>query len=420
MGKARHLQAARAYCYNEHIMVEKQIQAKQKIVVVGGGFGGVHTAQLLAKESFTEVTLISDREEFYYYPRLYHTATGGSQGSSVIPLTKLFAHTPVNIQIGRVIDVKPEEHVVTLEDNSTIVYDKIIFSLGVVTNYFGIPGLAEYSYGIKSLPEVEELKRHLHAQLIAAHEPDLNYIIVGGGPTGIELAGDLGAYLKDMMRRHHIKHRAVHIDLVEAMPHLMPRLPKEVGRAIEKRLRKLGVKLYLNSKVEGANATDLTVNGKPIHSHSIIWTAGMANNPFFQETHFKFSPRKKVLVDEFLRAEGHKDIFVIGDNAETPYSGMAQTALHDAEFVAHNLRFEHENRPKLAYRAKDPFYITPVGAKWGSFVYKHFHFYGKLGWLLRDAADLRAFLYIEPAVAATEQWATEFQREDLCPICSTA
>lgn len=418
MGKLGHLQAARAYCYNTHNMVEKQIQSKQKIVIVGGGFGGVHAAQLLAKESFAEVTLISDREDFYYYPRLYHTATGGSEKSSVIPLKKLFAGTQVQLVTGRVTIISPEAHSITLEDKSTIVYDKIIFGLGVITNYFGIPGLAEYSYGIKSLNEVERFKRHLHAQMIAAHEPDLNYIIVGGGPTGIELAGDLGTYLKDMMAKHHIKHRAVHIDLVEAMPHLMPRLPKEVGRSIERRLRKLGVKLFLNSKVEGASPDELTVNGKPIRSHTIVWTAGMANNPFFAEPVFSFSPRKKIIVDEFLRAEGHKDIFVIGDNAETPFSGMAQTALHDAEFVAHNLRFEHEGRPKLAYRNKDPFYITPVGNKWASFVYKSFHFYGKLGWIMRDAADLRAFLYIESPAKATEQWATEFEREDLCPICS--
>ncbi len=401
-------------------MSDKQGGEKQKIVIVGGGFGGVRAALQLAKESFAEITLVSDREDFYFYPRLYHTATGGSEHSAIIPLARLVKNKGIELKIARLESVDSAGHTIMLDDKSTILYDKLIIALGVITNYFGIPGLAENSYGIKSLHEVEAFKRHLHSQLIATHEPDLNYIIVGGGPTGIELAGDMGSYLRELMRRHHIKHRAVHIDLVEAMPHLMPRMPKYIGRKIERRLRKLGVKLYLNSKVEGASANELTVSGKPISSHTIVWTAGMANNPFFTPDNFTFSPRKKILVDEFLRAEGQKDIFVIGDNAETKNSGMAQTALHDADFVVHNLRFEREGRPKLAYRAKEPFYITPVGRRWASFVWKSMHFYGWAGWLLRDVADLRGFLELESIPAAAEQWAAEFDHEDLCPICGTS
>ncbi len=289
-----------------------------------------------------------------------------------------------------------------------------------MTNYFGIPGLKENSFGIKTIDEAEKLKRHLHAQLIANQEPDLNYVIVGGGPTGIELAGDIGAYLKDTMKRHGIKHRAIHVDLVEAMPHLMPRMPKSVGRSLERRLRKLGVKLYLNSKVEGATADELMVNGKPIRSHTIIWTAGIANNPFFTEPVFKFSGRKKVLVDEFLRAEGYKDIFVIGDNAETPYSGMAQTAIYDADFVVNNVRFEHEGRPKLAYRPKEPAYVTPVGEGWASAIIRKWRFHGRVGWALRNAADLKAFWDIQPLPEAAIQWTATFDEEHLCPICAQA
>ncbi len=400
-------------------MTSKTNGAKQKIVILGGGFGGVRAALELAKEAFAEVTLVSDRPDFYYYPALYHTATGGSDHHSVISLAQLFANKPVQLIIASATGIDRPNKQVQLKDAEPLAYDKLIMALGVVTNYFGIPGLQENSYGIKTIDEAERLKRHLHAQLIAQHEPDLNYVIVGGGPTGIELAGDIGVYLKDAMRKHHIKHRAIHIDLVEAMPHLMPRMPKPVGRAIERRLRKLGVKLYLNSKVEGASADALTVSGKPIRSHTIVWTAGIANNAFFTGPDYTFSGRKKVLVDEFLRPEGTKDIFIIGDNAETPYSGMAQTAIYDADFVVHNLRFEQEGRPKLAYRPKEPVYITPVGNKWASVLWGDVHLHGRIGWLLRNAADLKAFLDLESLPKATEQWATVLDHEDLCPICET-
>lgn len=398
-------------------MADTQILARKKVVIVGGGFGGIRAALELAKEDIADVVLVSERPDFYYFPTLYHTATGGSEAHSSIPLQELFHDKRIELVTARATGIDTGAKQLQLADQEPLPYDTLILALGVVTNYFGIPGLQENSYGIKSVEEAERLKRHLHAQLIAEHEPDLNYIIVGGGPTGIELAGDLGAYLRDSMTKHGIRHRAVHIDLVEAMPHLMPRLPKPVGKTIERRLRKLGVKLYLNSKVEGASADELTVSGKPIRSHTIIWTAGIANNPFFTEPTFTFSGRKKVLVDEFLRAEGHKDIFVIGDNAETPYSGMAQTALYDADFVVHNLRFENEGRPKLAYRTKEPVYVTPVGEGWASVLWGDVHLHGKLGWLLRNVADLKAFLDFEPLPEATEQWATIFQHENLCPIC---
>ncbi|PID99427.1 hypothetical protein CSA80_01550 [Candidatus Saccharibacteria bacterium] len=399
-------------------MAHKKTGSVQHIVVVGGGFGGVRAALELAKHPQFQVTLVSEREDLLYYPALYRTATGVSEELSVIPLTEIFADKPVEIIIAKATALDPKWKQLKLEEGS-LSYDTIIFALGAVTNYSGIEGLAKHTYGVRSLHEVEQLKRHLHAQLIAEHEPDLDYVIVGGGSTGVELAGALTAYLREIMEKHGAQHRKAHIDLIEMMPHLLPRLPKPVGRGVEKRLRKLGVRLYLHKKVTGATAEELHVAGKPIRSHTIIWTAGVANNPFYTEPPFCLSERKKVLVDEFLRAEGQKDVYVIGDNAETPYSGMAQTALFDAEFVAHNLVCVSENRPKLAYRAKEPVYITTVGPKWASVLWGDFHARGPLGWWLRKTADLKAFTELLPTGNALVQWTADTDREDLCPICSS-
>jgi NADH dehydrogenase len=206
-------------------MTDEKSHPKQKIVVVGESFGGVRAAIELGKLPYCEVTLVSEREDFYYYPTLYRTATGSREEGSIIPLATIFADDPVTVVVGKAVSIDPANKLIKLEKES-LPYDKIILSLGVVTNYFGIPGLAENTYGIKSLHEVEELKRHLHAQLIADHEPDMNYVIVGGGPTGIELAGELTMYLKTIVQKHGIKNRTAHIDLVEMMPHLMPRLTR--------------------------------------------------------------------------------------------------------------------------------------------------------------------------------------------------
>jgi len=389
---------------------------KKRIVVVGGGFGGIKTVLELAKHTdLFDITLVSERPDFWYFPTLYHTATGGTRAQSSIPITHLLKNTGVTFVESKAVSLDRTTKTLVLANDTTLQYDKLVMALGVVTNYFGIPGLQEFSYGIKSIAEAEKLKRHLHQQIIDTGKPDLSYVVVGGGPTGIELAGSLGTYMEFIMKRHGIVGQTVHVDLVEGNKHLMPRMPKSVGKAIERRLRHLGVKLYLGKAVEGQTADALTVSGKPIRSHTVIWTAGQANNPFFTENNFQISEHHKVVIDEFLRAE--KDIFVIGDNADSMYSGMAQTAIYDAEFVAHNFIKEAKGEPKLAYRPKKPVYVTPAGPRWAAVEWGKTHLYGKLGWFLREAADFVAFTDIEPIPNAALQWAHVLQEQHLCETC---
>jgi NADH dehydrogenase len=199
----------------------------------------------------------------------------------------------------------------------------------------------------------------------------------------------------------------------------MPRMPKSVGKAIERQLRSLGVKLYLGKAVQGETADELTVGGKPIRSHTVVWTAGMANNPFYANNHFNLGPHKKVAVDEFLRTPTDTNVFVIGDNAETLYSGMAQTAVYDAEFVVANIVRDLKNETKLAYKPKKPVYVTPAGAHWASVEWGPFDFSGWLGWWLREAADFVAFTDIESIPEAAGQWAHGFESQHLCSVCGS-
>jgi len=396
------------------------ITQKQKIVIVGGGFGGIKASLELSRHADKfEITLISNRPDFWYFPTLYHTATGGTRLQSSIPIQQLLNGKSIKFIEGTAATIDRSTNTLTLEDKTTVPYDKLVLSLGVVTNYFGIPGLPEFSYGIKSIGEAEELKRHLHQQIVDEGKPDLNYVIVGGGPTGIELAGAIGQYVQLVMKQHGLEERKLHVDLVEGAKHLMPRMPKSVGKAIERRLRSLGVKLYLGQSVQGETADELNVGGKPIRSHTVVWTAGQANHPFFAANAFSLSPRKKVLVDEFLRVKGDDHIYVVGDNAETMYSGMAQTAVYDGEFVAHNFVKEAEGEPKLAYRPKKPIYVTPAGTQWAAVEWGNVHLYGKLGWFLREAGDFVAFTDIESPIEAAEQWAHTLQHQHLCAICGS-
>jgi NADH:ubiquinone reductase (H+-translocating) len=391
---------------------------KQKIVVVGGGFGGVKAALELSEDDRFEITLISDRECFEYHPTLYHTATGGLTAQSQIPLKTIFAGKSVEIVIDKASKLDRRAKILTTESGKTYSYDNIILALGVVTNYFGIEGLEEYSYGIKSIEDIEKFKAHIHQQLVDERKPDMHYVIVGGGPTGIELAAALPSYLHRIMKNHGIRARNVHVDLVEGAPRLMPRMPKSTSRAIQRRLRILGVKLHLGKPVQGASADGLNVGGKSIRSHTIVWTAGMANNPFFNENGFSFGPRGKVAVNVYLQADDNT--YIIGDNANTPYSGMAQTAVYDGEFVAANLKRALDDKDLKPYKPKKPVYVTPVGHGWASVLWGKVEIFGWFGWALREAADIKALSELQPMFKATKQWFTEFGEQEDCTVCNQA
>ncbi len=389
---------------------------KRKVLIVGGGFGGVKTALELCQDEQFDVTLLSDNQDMLYYPALYHTATGGKRSNSSIPFEHIFRGKQIKLAQGvaKTLDRKAKKIIV--EGGNSYHYDSLVLALGVVTNYFGIPGLDEYSYNIKTQAGAQRFKSHLHQQLVDQRRPDLNYVVVGAGPTGIELAGALPSYLLALIERHNLPRRKVHVDLIEAAPRLLPMLPKQISRSVRRRLKKLGVRLYLNSVVQGETADELTISGKPIRSHTVVWTAGVTNHPFFKENNFVLMGRGKVAVDTFLQTE--PDIFVIGDNANTPYSGLAQTALHDGESVARNLKLQLTGKDMKSYIARRPVTVIPAGPRWAAVIWGSLKFSGWLGHLLREAADFKGFHTLEPWQLATKQWLSEFDYNDSCEICA--
>ena len=391
---------------------------EERVLIVGGGFGGVKAALELAEDERFEVTLLSEETEFRYYPTLFHTATGGKRANSSISLSNLFENKPVNIVKGSAATIDRKAKTVTTDDGQAYSYDDLIIGLGVVTNYFGITGLDEYSYSIKSQAEVERFKAHLHQQLTDEHRPDMHYVIVGAGPTGIELAGALPGYLKYIMKNHGVSGRRIHVDLIEAAPQLLPRMPKDVSRRVGRRLKRLGVKLYVGSAVQGETADELTVNGKPIRSHTVVWTAGVTNHPFFKDNNFVIMGRGKVGVDTYLQAEDN--IFVIGDNANTPFSGMAQTALHDGDFVAHNLRRRAAGKPFKSYMAIQPITVIPAGPHWAIVEGRYLRLKGFPGWFVHEASNVVGFHDLEPWPKAARQFLTEFTADENCEVCAAA
>lgn len=389
---------------------------KHRVVIVGGGFGGIKAALVLAEDKRFHVTLISDHMDMWVYGALYHTATGGSRRVSSVPLSSIFAGKNVHVLQDKAVSINKVKKVLTTKVGHNLTFDALILGLGMRTNYFGIKGLEEYSFGIKSIEEAEELKAHIHQQITEDNHEDINYVVVGGGPTGVELAGALPAYIASVAARHGLPKRKVHVDLIEAAPRLLPRMPKDVSRVVARRLRKVGIKLYLKTAVQAQNADALMVNDKPIRSHTVIWTAGMSNNPFFSDNEFQLSKNSKVRVDQFLQAE--PGVYVVGDNADTAYSGMAQTALYDGHYVAENLIRLANNEQPHPYTAKKPIYVMPAGPDWAAVLWGKVRIYGRLGWVLRRFADLIAYRDYEPWKIAVSRFMAGDDIEETCLDCN--
>ncbi|HET7629913.1 MAG TPA: FAD-dependent oxidoreductase, partial [Candidatus Saccharimonadales bacterium] len=394
---------------------------KPNIVIVGGGFGGLKTALDLAKDKDIQVTLISDKDHFLYYPALYATATGQSHLQSVVELETILAFQPrIKLIVDEMTGLDTRRKHVVCKSGTHVDYDQLVLALGVVTSYFGIKGLDKYSYGIKSKAEIDKFKDHLHDMLSEDHHLDKHYVVVGAGPTGVELAAALATYLKRIAKNHKVSRTNVRLSLVEASPRVLPRMSDRASRLVHKRLEELGVKIQLNAKVEGEDDDEVIVNGKPLLSQTVIWTSGVSNHPFFAEHKdiFQLDKRGRVVVDGQMLAA--KDIYVIGDNASTPYSGLAQTALHDAIFVARNLKRRRRKLPTKAYRSKSPPVVVPVGRNWAIFEWGPLRLRGRPAAWVRRAADAIGYHDILPIGQALSAWRAETVVEEDCPVCLDA
>jgi NADH:ubiquinone reductase (H+-translocating) len=391
-----------------------------RIVIVGGGFGGVKTALELSKRGHRHVTLISDQDYFLHHATLYATATGRSRKESVIKLTDIFTNHPGVTVVRDTVTALDTDRKLVVGNNKSYQYDSLVLALGVVTTYFGIQGLAEHSYGIKTLTEVDKFKKHLHAELEEDRHMDKAYIVIGAGPTGVELAGALTTYLKEVASAHKVEKAKINILLVEAAPRVLPRMSESASKVIEARLKAIGVQVLTGCKVESQDNDEIFVNGKSIPSETVVWTSGVTNNPFFKANAniFHIAPNGRVEVDEFLQAA--TDIYVIGDNANTRYTGTAYTALHNAKYIAAHLMRREHNKPLVTYQPHLFATTVPVGHNWAMYERNSRRFSGWLGAKIRRVIELNDYMNLLPFAKAWHAWREHHKHEEECVVCKKA
>ncbi len=399
---------------------------EKRVVIVGAGFAGIRAALDLEKRNLphVKITLITNKHHFEYYPKIYHVVTGESPLEVCIRLDEIFNGKNIDLVIDEVVSIDTINKKVIGKSESVYAYSDLVMALGSETSYFGIEGVAERAYGFRSIQEALKLKAHLHKMFDAylASEKDdlvsrLHVVVVGGGPSGIEFAGELTMYMQLLAKRHGIDNDFITIDVVEASQRLVSALPESASKRINKRLHHLGVNVFLNRSVVKEDVDEIQMKDMSMKTNTIVWTAGSRPNHFYAGVKgIELHRSGRVIVNEYMQAMNLPNIYILGDGALTKYSGLAQTAIYDGKYIANYLYREYTGLSKKKYNPKKVSYAVPVGKYWAAVSVGPLKIYGFLAWVLRQLIDLDFFMSILPFRKALRVFRSETH---LCESCET-
>ncbi len=364
---------------------------KQRVLIVGGGFAGVKAALELKNDPLFDVALMSTHSRFEYHGAIYRAATGRSPLEVVLPMSEIFAGANnIELILDTASELRPDSYEIEGESGRSYNYDILIMAVGYVVNYFNIPGMADYSESIYNIRQAVQLRHRLVGELRnATPAKPLCVNVIGAGPTGIELASDIRNFAKIVEGKHGLKDINLQVKLIEAGPRVLPLLKPKSSTIAAKRLKEIGVDLQLDTTVTKCTKTKIKTNRGDLKSNITIWTAGNQANPLFKfyPDMFSLDKRGRVEVDRFFQSD-RPNVFVIGDAANTPYSGMAQTAIHNAIALGKNLKRAARHQKQAPYAPKKPAYVVPIGANWALLEVDGEIKYGAEGWKARRDADM--------------------------------
>jgi NADH dehydrogenase len=333
-----------------------------RVLILGGGFAGLNTAahleKLLAKRRDVQITLVSKDNYSLFTPMLSEVAGGGIEPSHIVnPIRGFLKRTEFREGIVRRIDL--ERRTVETEHSqshapATLPYDRLVLALGSVTNYRGLPGVKESSFGLKTMADAQAIRDHVLSVLEQAalvERPEqracmLTIVIAGGGFSGAELCGALQDFVERSLRLYpNIDPSEIRIVLAHPGPRILPEVSPELGDYAAAALRRRGVEVRLNTKVQSATAHAVTLSGdETVMTHTLVWTAGTSPSPALKGIACNVDPRGAVVVDAALEVPEWPGVFALGDCASIPdprtgkpYPPTAQHAIRESAVAARNV-----------------------------------------------------------------------------------
>jgi NADH:ubiquinone reductase (H+-translocating) len=381
-----------------------------RVVILGGGFGGLHAAKALRRAP-VDVTLVDRRNFHLFQPLLYQVATGSlSPGEIAAPLRAVLRRQKnTRVLLGDAVDLDPQARRVTLTSRdeytapseAAIPYDTLIVATGAQNYYFGNTKWPEVAPGLKSVEDATAVRHKILYAFEAAEresDPDrrrawLTFVIVGAGPTGVELAGALAEIAKDTLRHDF---RSIHpeesrILLLEGSPHVLPTYAPELSLDAERSLLKLGVRTRTNVRVTGIDSDGVNIGTERIEAKTVLWAAGVTASDFGKVLErtagARLDRQGRVLVAPDLTVPGHPEIFVIGDLGYIEQNGhavpgVAPAAMQQGRYAADTIVDRLHNRTPRPFHYLDKGSLAVIGRGSAVMQLGRFRFHGALAWLL--------------------------------------
>ncbi|MES2344821.1 MAG: NAD(P)/FAD-dependent oxidoreductase [Chlamydiota bacterium] len=342
-----------------------------KVVIVGGGFGGLNAAKML-KNAHVDILLIDKTNHHLFQPLLYEVATAAlSPGEIATPIREVLrSQDNTTVIMGDVVKIDKNHKTVELKNGERIHYDYLILSVGARHSYFGNDAWESLAPGLKTLSDALKIREHilLSFEIAERLENDtdlskyLNFVLIGGGPTGVEMAGAIAEIAHRTLFKNfrRIKPENAKIYLIEALPHILPVYPEKLSLCAKRDLEKLGVNVITGKKVTNISADGVQVEEMFIPSRNVIWAAGNQASPLLQTLDVPLDRQGRAIVGPDLSIPYHPEIFVIGDAAHAigkngkPLPGVAPTAIQQGKYVARIIRenLSQQNRPPFKYLDK--------------------------------------------------------------------
>lgn len=361
-------------------------QQQPQIVIIGGGFGGLTTARQL-RNAPVQVTLIDRRNHHLFQPLLYQVATGElSPADIATPLRRLLKQQAnARVVLGEVTDINAAEKQVHLSDGRLVRYDKLIVAAGAGSDYFGNNHWKTQAPGLKTLEDAVEIRRRILSAFEAAErlsDPDeiracLTFVIIGGGPTGVEMAGALAEIAHQTFKRgfHHIDPSQARIILVQSSDRVLPPYHPDLSARAAAMLERMGVEVYTHARVVDVSSEGVTVaNGDErtfLPTRTPLWAVGVKasrlGRVLARATGVPLDRAGRVIVDPDCRVPGQPDIFVIGDLAhfqdqhDQPLPGVAQVAIQQGKYVARLLERDRRGKKTRPFRYFDRGSMATIG-----------------------------------------------------------
>jgi NADH dehydrogenase len=405
------------------------MQTGHRVVILGGGFGGLYAAKAL-KKAPVQVTLLDRRNFHLFQPLLYQVATGAlSPGEIASPLRSVLSRQKnTRVLLGEAVDLDVNHRAVILDDGQTVEYDTLIVATGSTDSYFGHDDWRRDAPSLKTLEEATEIRaRILFAFEAAEREPDpekqrewLTFAIVGGGPTGVELAGALAEIAHDTLRHdfRSIRPESARIVLIEGAPRLLPTYPEDLSAKAEAALRRLNVTPRTGVFVTHLDDRGVTVKEQDGNEHTfvartVIWAAGVAPSSFAEVLERRArAPRDRkgqVLVNPDCSVPGQPEIFVIGDLAYfeqdgQPLPGVAQVAMQQGAYVAKLIPARLKGATVSPFHYFDKGNLAVIGRASAVAQIGPLHLSGLLAWLTWLFVHLMYLVEFSNRVLVFVQW----------------